>query len=195
MGLLSETQNATIRTGTDVVPSRPKWEPFRAPNGLELHPPFPKDIGTMCGLGKGAAPRLGPRAFILGHLVRHDTTAFSPARRVGFSELLGSMRLRILRGTRVIDPAPNQIVASHIPFTKVASVSPGHGGIATQMNFNSWSDTFRYWKAVPTGMSIAVPASRSVTVLATPWLRQISPCPCSTNQNSLTVAWTVARFV
>ena len=29
------------------------------PNGLELHPPFPKDIGTMCGRGKGAARRLG----------------------------------------------------------------------------------------------------------------------------------------
>ncbi len=24
-----------------------------------LHPPFPQDIGTMCGLGKGAARRLG----------------------------------------------------------------------------------------------------------------------------------------
>jgi len=33
------------------------------PNGLELHPPFPKDIGTMCGLGKGAARRLGLGAF------------------------------------------------------------------------------------------------------------------------------------
>jgi hypothetical protein len=31
--------------------------PINSPNGLELHPPFPIDIGTMCGLGKGVAPR------------------------------------------------------------------------------------------------------------------------------------------
>jgi len=93
MGLLSETQNATIRTGTDVVPSRPKWEAFRAPNGLELHPPFPKDIGTMCGLGKGAARRLGLTTILAPASSQARLAWLSARQSVSISELLGAVLL------------------------------------------------------------------------------------------------------
>ncbi len=63
--------------------------PHGLPNGLELHPPFPQEIGTMCGLGKGAARRLwqDPILAPASRLARRP--ALSPASRVGFSELLG----------------------------------------------------------------------------------------------------------
>ena len=60
--------------------------------------------------------------------------------------------------------------------------------MAMQMNVSATSDTFRYWNAVPTGMSIAVPGTSAVTQLRTPSSRQISPWPANTYQNSLTVA-------
>ena len=52
----------------------------------------------------------------------------------------------------------------------------------------------RYWKAVPTGMSMETPGVRTVTSSPLSSRRQISPRPDRTCQNSLTVAWTVARF-
>ena len=52
----------------------------------------------------------------------------------------------------------------------------------------------RYWKAVPTGMSMETPGVRTVTSSPLSSRRQISPRPDRTCQDSLTVAWTVARF-
>ena len=42
----------------------------------------------MCGLGKGAARRLGPYAFILGYLGGQGLIAFPAASRVCISESL-----------------------------------------------------------------------------------------------------------
>ena len=78
------------------------------PNGLELHPPFPKDIGTMCGLGKGAARRLRPSAFILGQLGRQATAAFFSASPVGFSGMFGERLfhpVRLALGVRRTRPS------------------------------------------------------------------------------------------
>src|SRR6188474_1869825 len=81
----------------------------------------------------------------------------------------------------------DQSVGSQGPGTYVASESPGQEGIETQMNFRSSSPTLRYWNDVPTGTSIAVPGTKAVMPLPVRSSRQISPCPSSTYQNSLTV--------
>jgi len=38
----------------------------------------------------------------------------------------------------------HQMVGCHLPVRRVASKSPGQGGMEMQMNFRSESDTFRY---------------------------------------------------
>ena len=85
-------------------------------------------------------------------------------------------------------------VGTHGPWVRVASASPGQGGIVMHRNRSASAPVQRYWKAVPTGMSMETPGVRTVTSSPLSSRRQISPRPDRTCQNSLTVAWTVARF-
>lgn len=64
-----------------------------------------------------------------------------------------------------------------------------------QMNFKGSSPTFRYWKAVPTGMSIDTLGTRLVTLSSSPSRRQISPSPYKMCRNSLMVSWIVALLI
>ncbi len=80
------------------------------------------------------------------------------------------------------------------PSMIVASLSPGQRGMVTQMNWSGSTPVQRYWNAVPTGMSMETPVSRTVVSSPVASRRQICPSPERTCQNSLTVAWTVARF-
>ena len=80
------------------------------------------------------------------------------------------------------------------PSIWVASALPGQGGIVVHRNRSASAPLQRYWKAVPTGMSMETPGVRTVTSSPLSSRRQISPRPDRTCQNSLTVAWTVARF-
>jgi hypothetical protein len=89
---------------------------------------------------------------------------------------------------------PSGAVGFHGPSMTVASVSPGQRGIVMQRNWSESPPVQRYWNAVPTGMSMETPLPR--TVVSSPVLsrRHSCPSPERTCQNSLTVAWTVARF-
>src|SRR4026207_2505355 len=89
---------------------------------------------------------------------------------------------------------PTGAVDSHGPSIWVASAFPGHGGIVMHRNRSASAPVQRYWKGVPTGMSMETPGVRTVTSSPLSSRRQISPRPDRTYQNSLTVAWTVARF-
>src|SRR6188472_3241059 len=92
------------------------------------------------------------------------------------------------------DTGPTGAVGSHGPSIRVASTSPGQGGIVMHRNRSGSAPVQRYWKAVPNGMSMETPGVRTVTASLLSSRRQISPWPDKTCQNSLTVAWTVARF-
>lgn len=61
-------------------------------------------------------------------------------------------------------------------------------------NRSGASPVQRYWNSVPTGMSMETPCVRVVVCSPVRSQRQIWPSPERTCQNSLTVAWTVARL-
>lgn len=93
-----------------------------------------------------------------------------------------------VEAARLFESGEGQIVGCQGPSTKVASSSPGHGGMDTQTNSRSSLPMLRYWKAVPTGISMEVPGNSAAVRDSWSSRRQISPCPESTCQKSLTVA-------
>ena len=128
------------------------------------------------------------------------TLLFSRSRQIDGPDMrttsirLGQGRFHARGQDRDAGYQPSGAVGFQGPSITVASLSPGQRGIVMQRNLSGSTPVQRYWNAVPTGMSIETPVPRTVVSSPVPSRRHICPSPERTCQNSLTVAWTVARF-